>query len=411
MFLQERLTKKFMTEEYAAHRAQILWNREESFIPTYQIRAENIKKANIIKDTILDPLYAKRKILLEELEKMDNDISTELRVYNHLMFSRTAGTDETAVKNFTRKCPTNECKGWLSTAWKCSLCDNYTCSDCYVTIGEHRRGTPQCNHACVEGDLLTAKMIRDSTKPCPKCGVGIEKTEGCDMMFCVACHAAFRWNTGEIVTSGNIHNPHYYEWLQRTGGNVRDREHGDITCGGIPDHRILRGIPSTYYNRMAAIHRIVSHVNDIDLDNYNVTINDRTDVDDMMIMYLLNKETQESVKRKMMLKELARERARAFYDVFRTFVTVGSDYLRQFADVPKTGDEIERAVTVCEGQFGALIQYINEANTNIAKMFGISAPIIVPRNSGRFREFEVKRVRGGITAMAAATAHSDSESL
>ena len=41
----------------------------------------------------------------------------------------------------------------------------------------------------------------------------------CDQMFCTQCHVAFSWNKGHIE-NGVIHNPHYYEYLRKTQGNV-----------------------------------------------------------------------------------------------------------------------------------------------------------------------------------------------
>jgi hypothetical protein len=37
-------------------------------------------------------------------------------------------------------------------------------------------------------------------------------------MWCTECNVAFDWNSGETIVSRSIHNPHYFEWVRRTGG-------------------------------------------------------------------------------------------------------------------------------------------------------------------------------------------------
>ena len=72
----------------------------------------------------------------------------------------------------------------------------------------------------------TAKLIRQTTKPCPKCGLRIHKASGCDQMWCIDCKTTFSWNTGEIVTGGIIHNPHYFQYL-------RDHSENGIILGNL----------------------------------------------------------------------------------------------------------------------------------------------------------------------------------
>ena len=126
---------------------------------------------------------------------------------------------------FKYPCPDNDCKGFVSSAWKCGLCGNSFCKDCHKEKLE--------GHECNGDDKATIALIRQECKNCPKCSMGIYKIEGCDQMFCTGCHTPFSWKTGNIITNGPIHNPHYFE-IMRRGGNV-PRQPGDVPCGGIPD--------------------------------------------------------------------------------------------------------------------------------------------------------------------------------
>ena len=54
------------------------------------------------------------------------------------------------------------------------------------------------------------------------------------MVSCVQCHKAWDWRT-ELEEKGRIHNPHYFEWQQRTGRGPIPRNPLDVQCGGLPD--------------------------------------------------------------------------------------------------------------------------------------------------------------------------------
>lgn len=36
-------------------------------------------------------------------------------------------------------------------------------------------------------------------------------------MWCTQCHTAFSWQTGTIITKGQFHNPHFYEYQRQRG--------------------------------------------------------------------------------------------------------------------------------------------------------------------------------------------------
>jgi hypothetical protein len=153
---------------------------------------------------------------------------------------------------FIMNCQVEGCKGYLSTKYKCGLCEKYTCSGCLLVKEE--------GHECKEDDLSTVKMIREETKACPKCTTRISKIDGCDQMWCVECKTAFSWKTGHIV-NGAIHNPHYYDFLRQTQGFV---PRADNPCGEVPGLGVLRLLlknkPPHYLACLFSFHRFLEEV-------------------------------------------------------------------------------------------------------------------------------------------------------
>lgn len=112
-------------------------------------------------------------------------------------------TDLNGIDSFI--CPKCNIK-ILTSNFKCENCDIDICKECYCVITD--------NHKCNKDDVESFKLIKDSTKSCPKCSARIYKITGCSQMFCTECHTGFDWNTGKIITQ-NFHNPHRTEWLDK----------------------------------------------------------------------------------------------------------------------------------------------------------------------------------------------------
>lgn len=84
----------------------------------------------------------------------------------------------------------------------CNICNCKECDNC----GEYLVS----NHDCNPDFVATYTLLKQDTKPCPKCNIRISKTEGCNDMFCTNCKAKFSWRTGEFRADG--HNPHQAEY-------------------------------------------------------------------------------------------------------------------------------------------------------------------------------------------------------
>jgi len=143
---------------------------------------------------------------------------------------------------FIRACPVESCRGFLSQQWKCGLCNVFTCSKCNVPKPKPNPNpseAEQDDHICNPDDIATAELLAKDTKPCPRCGTGIFKIDGCDQMWCTECKTAFNWRTGSLET-GHVHNPHYFEYQRRIGADARNIL--DMPCNALaPDeyHGVL----------------------------------------------------------------------------------------------------------------------------------------------------------------------------
>lgn len=262
---------------------------------------------------------------------------------------------------FVRKCVTENCRGFLDQNWHCALCEADVCSKCHEIKGENHE-----EHTCLPENIETANLIMKTSKPCPKCGINITKIEGCSQMFCVSCKTAFDYNTGRIETR-RIHNPHYYEWLQRNGGEV-PREPLDIVCGGIPAYRtiftnIKKVHPSYNFNN---IHRSLIHMQDVELPR--VVVNDGDVNVDLRIKYLMNQITEDQWKKELQKREKKRNKMQAHHQLIQMLITVGSDLFNKMISA-KTSDEIIQI----DKEFESLRLYFNASAGNILTRFGSSA--------------------------------------
>jgi hypothetical protein len=250
-------------------------------------------------------------------------------------------------KKFTMRCPNGGCNGFLSTAYKCGLCNYDTCSECLVVLKDKTVA-----HVCVESDKLSAKMIKAETRPCPTCGQRIFKNGGCDQMFCTeplqdgtgVCGTAFSYKTGEIE-KGVIHNPHYYELMRLTGNNV-PRNIGDVRCGGIPDIRpILRTLdtliaiktPAVEFRNLAInIHRRMSELTQYTVVDLRRKIRDLSESQDLLVEFILKKITQENLRDMLAKRDADLNKFTAIYDVMEIISMSGIECFRELVEICNT---------------------------------------------------------------------------
>ena len=367
-FISENCTSVFITKEYKKHREDILFDREKSLLPETQPyviieiqKKEIYKNIKQLNDQILELRIQERKI--------NNTITGLYSQINHLSINSENTPEER--KKFVRKCPIDNCRGFLSTQWKCGSCDKRICNKCNEENVEIN-GEP---HQCNPEHVATMELLNKDTKPCPNCGTMIHRISGCSQIFCTDCHSAWDWNTCRIIT-GVIHNPHYYEFI-RNGGNT-SRNHGDIPCGGLPDIYALRsvlvgilGIDNPCYKYLYSIHQCINHI-----QHYEIRIireNNPETRREQRIKYLMNEITEIEFKIILQQDEKKRQKMISFNNIYEMFVNVSSDILRQIIVFIQNNSNnfIENIKYITDNTvlLKKLVEYFNENLKKIGKTY------------------------------------------
>ena len=585
--LFEICTKTYLQQTYFKHRQEVLINRHRAQLPLLQDAAVREKRdrergiilaglqrdINLLRATRNEVLvlynrayvayYGQNGVrtdegmrLIEELMAQAEDLREQVREKRTLMHQvRWPGhahqehhveEKEEEKKKFVRRCTRDGCKGFLSTAWKCGICEWFSCSKCFVVKGKAH----DAEHECKKEDIDTAELIKKDCKPCPKCGEFIEKSSGCfapdtpilcwngdiklsqdiregdelvgddgakrtviatvsgedtmyevkqtngmsytvnskhtlvlkyrtngtvqdciipvvvrdyvvlpleskahlvgykfdpvthkeeytefhveeagmgpyfgwsidgnrrfllkdttcvkncDQMFCISCQTPFSWNTGKIVTSGPIHNPHYYEWLKRNGGNIQ-RNPADVPCGGFPAGweliRFPRGINKDIANMFFEFHRICMELQDISTRNYRSHI-DQDTMNQVNIKFLLDDIDEKKWGQLLATNEKKRKRDSEIQEVLGAFRMVAVELInrvQQFSDGPTVRftdlpiPTAEAYIIELNKEIQELVRMINDALRGISISYSYSVPYIsmTPGQGDRFTYYAAR---------------------
>ena len=368
--LVSNFTQKFVTRTYKQRREELLYEREKSLMPATQPFVECEKKIRKLNDSIASAKttleranekwhwITNRPVAFwmaetdltdefdamveghmrgEEQRKVVNSIQIDIQhlewIQARLSGILYGGQLEKVARQFVRACPYRDCRGFLSTAWKCGMCEMWTCPTCHEVKGPDK----DSEHTCNPDNVATARLLERDSRNCPKCASLIFKINGCDQMWCTQCHTAFSWRTGRVET-GVVHNPHYFE-AQRLLGRL-PRAHGDVPCGGFPDWTFVTAhySRSCVSNDMRTIirnaYQSFGHGYYVLVPRYRV--DNRAENRDLRIKLMIGDITEDEFKKKIQQREKAQQRKTDIRQVLEMYTAVINDLFQTFVQDANT---------------------------------------------------------------------------
>lgn len=251
-FLIDNLNRSFVDTEYKKSRSTIILDEHKSKLSEYMYLVEYESEKRKLEEQLKiesEKLKELKKLYYDQFYKVNELKSRAVKSKN----SRPIIDENGMIKNicgesiehkkFIMPCRADNCRGFLSTQYKCGLCDQYTCSKCYEIIGTLDKKEA---HICKEENILSTEAIKKDSKACPGCGIPISKIIGCSQIYCVECRTVFDYNTLKIQYGGVIHNPHYYEMKKKENKTVPNVLEA-VLCDGLINIHTLNQMFDMFY--------------------------------------------------------------------------------------------------------------------------------------------------------------------
>jgi len=340
--LTKNTLRSFVNGDYKEHRKKMLMDHEKSRMPETMPAVENYK---MVKELTTE--YKAENAKLRELEEAYYNLKWKVNGLKGRLNDYKQGIQHQggeSKREFKQKCPKEGCLGFLSTQWKCGLCETNVCSKCLAIKEE---GIP---HECNEDDVKSAELIKKETRSCPSCGTNIFKIMGCDQMWCVQCHTAFSWKTGMKLT-GVIHNPHFFQWQANGGEAAPVNLPGVQMCGGLPYWTAYRSnlrelisrlfinqpqLVNSFKGFCRELYRSCSHFNNVELDRIRRKVNNAGDNKLLRIKYMAGEIVESNFKSQILSKDKKHNKLRAILEIYELVNVILSETLR---DVDETARE------------------------------------------------------------------------
>ena len=398
-FLIKNFTQTFISKEYKKHQKNLFLEGELSKIPETMNAVAAYQKERELNDKITE----KNKEIYKYREKIRKLEAEKSRFYLEIRGLKGGKIER---KQFIMPCSNENCRGFLSSQYKCDVCNTYTCPKCMVNIGIDKN----IPHTCNEDDVKSTELIKKDTKPCPNCGTRISKVDGCDQMWCTECHKAFSWRTGKI-DNGVIHNPHFYQFQNNTGFAVRNPL--DVPCGGLKQawevrREFLDPIKTIYrihklhrsnlpyhndfiemYNEMMTRHRKLSEISQYIVPSLRTQIRTKEDDVNERVNYILNIITKEQLSNSTTRRILNRQENIELLHIWEIFTTYGIEFFTYVCDESKNITKkivenvqvndlfkLKNTISAKMEEFERLKEYCNDQFANICASYKHQVPYI-----------------------------------
>ena len=160
-FLRGCLSRTFMDKTYKEHQKGALIAEAEARLGEHQEYARRQIETEKLQTTLSE---AKRRLKEAKAyyQQCQDDFFAHVRFVNGH-----SGAPRQERGEFFMACPSHDCRGKLSTAYKCGLCEHFFCPDCHKDKGLDRNTEPGKKR----NTAATIRCWRPSRLLCPNsCG-------------------------------------------------------------------------------------------------------------------------------------------------------------------------------------------------------------------------------------------------
>ena len=338
----------FINQTYKKHREDVLMARQKAILPNRMMKIDRMNRGEELAKTLeilLKKVQDKRNELYE-FERKYNARANKVHALRMGLEPGAAGANKDKnelVREFHKSCPSNDCRGFLSSQYKCGLCSIWVCPDCYEIKGMEKDAA----HTCKPENIESVKLKKKQCKNCPECSAEIYKEIGCDQMWCTQCQTPFDWKTGAKLVNVRVHNPHYYEYIRRTQGTVpRENDGGnrDAAIACYNHHETFIAIARignrTWTNLsmkelvnfgIIEVVRVITHIDEIEIPRHNIVINESTN-EDIDIRYLRKQIDEKSWKQMLQNREKQRIKKQDILQILQMVSQAAKDILLSFVN-------------------------------------------------------------------------------